>query len=204
MLRPMSASAGRRYHHGNLRSAVLDAGTRIVDRDGPEALTFRSCAREAGVSHAAPAHHVGDLRGLRTALAARFWDDLGAHLEQAMVDHGRDPHARLQVLCEAYVGFATRFPHRYQVMIRCDALDGADPELIRGYHRAKDPLVTCVAALHQRPPDPADLLLVWSATHGLAGLIIAGAAGPGSGGPGATTPPADVFYRLVTGLGRLT
>ena len=58
------------YHHGALRDALLQAAERILERDGLAGLTLRAVAREAGVSHAAPTHHFGDLTGLLSELAA--------------------------------------------------------------------------------------------------------------------------------------
>src|SRR6185437_15171104 len=52
------------YHHGALRDALLEAAERVLERDGLAGLTLRAVAREAGVSHAAPTHHFGDLTGL--------------------------------------------------------------------------------------------------------------------------------------------
>src|SRR5438309_12043484 len=58
------------YHHGALRDALLQAAERVLERDGLAGLTLRAVAREAGVSHAAPTHHFGDLAGLVSELAA--------------------------------------------------------------------------------------------------------------------------------------
>src|ERR1700749_203992 len=58
------------YHHGALRDALLEAAERVLERDGLAGLTLRAVAREAGVSHAAPTHHFGDLTGLVSELAA--------------------------------------------------------------------------------------------------------------------------------------
>src|SRR5437588_11843429 len=58
------------YHHGALRNALLEAAERVLERDGLAGLTLRAVAREAGVSHAAPTHHFGDLTGLVSELAA--------------------------------------------------------------------------------------------------------------------------------------
>jgi AcrR family transcriptional regulator len=196
----MKPSTSDSYHHGDLRRALLDAATVLLDRDGIEALTLRSCAREAGVSHAAPAHHIKDLRGLRTALAARFWQDFGAALEQTLEQSTGDSTSRLQRLCSTYVAYAVNHPNRYLMMFRCNDLDNSSPELQAGYHRAKAPLLDCVSALTKAPPDPSELLLIWSTVHGLADLLVSGSAGPASGGPGATTPPAMVLERLIQGI----
>ena len=58
------------YHHGDLHDALLAAAERVLERDGLPGLTLRAVAREAGVSHAAPTHHFGDLTGLLSELAA--------------------------------------------------------------------------------------------------------------------------------------
>jgi hypothetical protein len=69
---PRSAAASEEapYHHGALRDALLLAAERVLERDGLAGLTLRAVAREAGVSHAAPTHHFGDLTGLVSELAA--------------------------------------------------------------------------------------------------------------------------------------
>jgi AcrR family transcriptional regulator len=58
------------YHHGDLRAVILSQAARLVAERGADAISLREFAREAGVSHAAPAHHFTDRRGLFTALAA--------------------------------------------------------------------------------------------------------------------------------------
>ena len=63
--------ATKTYHHGDLRNALLDAAETVLAARGVEAFSLRACAKEAGVSHAAPAHHFRDVAGLLTALAAR-------------------------------------------------------------------------------------------------------------------------------------
>ena len=60
----------RKYHHGDLRAALLAAAEAELAERGVEAFSLRQVAKRAGVSHAAPAHHFGDAQGLLTALAA--------------------------------------------------------------------------------------------------------------------------------------
>ena len=50
----------RPYHHGDLRRALVDAARRLLEAEGPSALSLRAVAREAGVSPAAPYHHFKD------------------------------------------------------------------------------------------------------------------------------------------------
>src|SRR3954453_17980194 len=74
------------YHHGALRDALLQAAERVLERDGLGGLTLRAVAREAGVSHAAPTHHFGDLTGLLSELAAIGFRQFNAAMAQACVD----------------------------------------------------------------------------------------------------------------------
>ena len=70
----MSAPSRPQYHHGDLRAVILAETARLVGDQGADGVSLRQLARKAGVSHAAPAHHFTDRRGLFTALAAEgFW-----------------------------------------------------------------------------------------------------------------------------------
>ncbi|MBW3550170.1 MAG: lipid IV(A) 3-deoxy-D-manno-octulosonic acid transferase [Proteobacteria bacterium] len=61
------ATAARPYHHGNLRSALMEAAERALERGGVQALSLRELAREIGVSHAAPRRHFPDRQALLDA-----------------------------------------------------------------------------------------------------------------------------------------
>jgi AcrR family transcriptional regulator len=61
------------YHHGDLARALLDAADKIIEEEGLESFTLRSCARRAGVSHAAPAHHFKDRAGLAIGLCSQYF-----------------------------------------------------------------------------------------------------------------------------------
>src|SRR5713101_7032214 len=127
--------AGRRrraaaapYHHGSLREAMLQAAERILERDGIAGLTLRAAAREAGVSHAAPKNHFGDVRGLLSELAAvgfaRFGDALVANTRE-----GDSPKVRLAAIGRGYVMFAQRNLGLFLLMFRSERLDFSRPVL---------------------------------------------------------------------------
>ena len=52
--------AERPYHHGNLRTALLDAAERTMRDRGVQDLSLRELARDVGVSHGAPRRHFAD------------------------------------------------------------------------------------------------------------------------------------------------
>src|SRR5215813_14050679 len=103
------------YHHGSLREAMLRAAESILERDGIRGLTLRAAAREAGVSHAAPKNHFGDVMGLLSDLAAvgfaRFRTAMEAHIRES------DPApARLEAIGRGYVAFARTHPDLFLLM----------------------------------------------------------------------------------------
>jgi AcrR family transcriptional regulator len=103
------------YHHGDLRRALLDAATLIIERDGANALTLRAVAREAGVSPAAPYHHFKDKGDLLHALAKEGFRRLRQAMSAAETEGSKSPH-RMGV---AYVEFAHANPALYRVMYDC-------------------------------------------------------------------------------------
>jgi AcrR family transcriptional regulator len=107
-----SASLGgvseRPYHHGNLRTTLLEQAERTLRERGVQELSLRELAREAGVSHAAPRRHFPDRQALLDALAEAGFARLGAELRDAVDRAGGDFEARLHATASAYVRFATR------------------------------------------------------------------------------------------------
>ena len=150
------------YHHGALRTALLNAAETILDRDGIAALTLRAAAREAGVSHAAPTHHFGDLSGLLTALAATGFVRFRNHLEAEAEAARAEPSARLIALGRGYVGFARASPGLFQLMFRSERLDWSSPALSTAGEAA-------FALLTQDEPKDA----VQSVSHGFRSLVVA-------------------------------
>ena len=76
----------RPYHHGDLRVALVRAAVAAIEEAGLAALTLRSVARRAGVTHTAAAYHFGDKAGLLTAIAVEGYRRLGDALDDARRD----------------------------------------------------------------------------------------------------------------------
>lgn len=158
------------YHHGSLRAAVLEEAALMIAQEGVGALTLRELARRAGVSHAAPAHHFGDRRGLLTALAVAGFGLLARELAAAGDD--------FRAVAVAYVLFATRHPGHYAVMYRGDLLNSGDLQLVAAQVEARHVLTDGVAGVppEQRRGRAADApLAAWAMVHGLASLWLDGA-----------------------------
>ena len=62
------------YHHGDLRSALLDAALTVINEAGSSQLTIREVARRAGVSHTAPYRHFADKDELIVAVVEQGFE----------------------------------------------------------------------------------------------------------------------------------
>jgi AcrR family transcriptional regulator len=170
-----------RYHHGELRRALLEEAAVVVERDGVAALSLRELARRLGVSHAAPAHHFADRAALLIELARDGFEQFAAALETAG-EEGRDPLDRLCRIGHAYVRFAIEHPGRFHVMFGPELSDaGALPTSLteasdRSYQVVVAALETVLARwpAGRRPSTDAVAFTCWIIGHGAATLWLDG------------------------------
>jgi AcrR family transcriptional regulator len=148
------------YHHGDLRRSILDAALRVIAADGPGAVSLRDLARQAGVSHAAPAHHFGNKTGLLTAIAVEGYQLLGEALSAPPTPTFLDSGAR-------YVRFALDHPAHFQVMFSPDRYDDA-PALAEARARTQAALRRAASGGRARQ------VAAWSLAHGFATLWASG------------------------------
>jgi AcrR family transcriptional regulator len=169
----------KRYHHGDLRTAVLAAAEKILEKDGVDALTLRAVAREVGVSHTAPKNHFGDLEGLFSELAAVGYVRYGKALSDAMDEAGADPRLRMRAMGRAYVGFARTYPGMFLLMFRSERLDMTLPALQEAIEATRRTLRAATASAAPVPVLPplqlaARATASWALVHGFAMLLLDG------------------------------
>jgi AcrR family transcriptional regulator len=160
-----------RYHHGDLKSASLEAGWQALRSAGAEQLSVRDIAQTLGVTHRAVYRHYPDKAALLNALAARGAGAIAAHLNAA----GADPVERLS----AYVGFALDEPHVFRLVFT------RDPDSIKddaGLQAALAEMITAGQATFRRPSSTGQTvregaIRYWAVAHGLAELFLSGVLG---------------------------
>jgi AcrR family transcriptional regulator len=173
MSAPSKSSA---YHHGNLRQALLDAARALASENSVDSITLREVARRAGVSHAAPYHHFADKRALLRALAIAAFVELHDRLRS---QKQADPTANLNAIGLVYVQFALAHPVEFHFMFRKSLCEppGKPDELTDIANQTLEMLIETIRTLQDQgivvPGDTQSLaLLVWSAIHGLAHILI--------------------------------
>ena len=191
------AKARGRYHHGDLRRALLDAALELIAEAGPRGMTLREAARRARVSQAAPYRHFESRAALLAAVAEEGFRTFGAGQRAAWERHPDDAFARFEALGLDYVDFAVRNPSHFRVMFGWEIENAARfPELVTVARASRAPIEETVQAmLRQLGRDPtlpampvareaprelppalpdaaATLVGVWATVHGLAFLLI--------------------------------
>ena len=169
------------YHHGDLHDALLKAAQVVLERDGLSGLTLRAVAREAGVSHAAPTHHFGDLTGLLSELAAVGFRGFNASLAAAGA-HGTTMPERSLARARAYLAYARAQPGMYQLMFRTERLDMNRPALKEASNTSFASLAQVVGIVHAGDVatdalsmvQAAQIARTWSLAHGFTMLVLAG------------------------------
>jgi AcrR family transcriptional regulator len=168
------AACGRPYHHGDLSRALVAAGRRILEAEGPAALSLRAVAREAGVSPAAPYHHFKDKSELLDAVAEEGWHELGDAIRKGLAS-AREPKLALHEVGVAYVTFARRNPALYRLMYHAACNRSMMPDKAKGedsgYAHVRDALIAAGAD----PNDERELQLAhiaaWCNVHGVAEMV---------------------------------
>jgi len=109
--------AAKRYHHGDLRRALIDAALRLAEQGGVEGISVREAARLAGVSPGAPFRHFETRDALMTAVAEeaqrRFRVEIDTVLAEAPAS---DPLSRFRSFGLAYLRWAMRNPAHFEII----------------------------------------------------------------------------------------
>ncbi len=177
--RPKVRAPRRRYHHGDLRQALLDAALGLIAEHGAKSLTLRAVARAAGVSQTAPYRHFKDRSALVGGVAIEAFARLGAAIERA-VRTGPPGLPALERGLAAYLRFAHLHSAEYRVMFGAELAGRHDrPEVRAAAEGVFSILRDGIARLQARDllagGDPVLMAIAaWATVHGLAMLTLDG------------------------------
>lgn len=186
-----------RYHHGDLRAALLREAGRVLATSGPEALSLRELARALGVSHNAPYKHFATRDALLAALAAEGFRELTADGQEAA--RTAPPGEIMRARALAYIRFALRRPAVFKLMFSRDVSGRAHAELGDAARAGFFALRHAVAggATDRVANDTA--LAAWAFVHGIAHLLIDGQI-PEQLSAG--RPPEELALEMMRAYGR--
>lgn len=177
-----------RYHHGDLRNALVEAATALAREGGPDAVVLREVARRVGVSAAAAYHHFASHEAIVQAVKHRSMTILTGQMRSALaaVPGGSDPaasaRARLRMLGSAYLRFAADEPGLFRIAFGPrgpwptpqgdDPDDETEGDPFPLLSEVLDDLAVIGAVPAERRPGLE--YVVWAAVHGIAVLCLDG------------------------------
>jgi AcrR family transcriptional regulator len=165
-----------------LSERLVQVALQLLAEEGIEALTLRTVARRAGVSHGAPARHFRSLADLRAEVAAHGFRLLSEAIEKctAPLLPEVSPVERMRAASRAYLDCVLENPGLFALMFRAGDLDLTNPAYARDSHAAFERLLDHVRAAQAEgwhaDRDPRLLAgSLWASIHGLATLWAQGA-----------------------------
>lgn len=197
-----------RYHHGDLRQALIDAALQLISEEGFAALSLREVARRAGVTHAAPYRHFADKEALLVAVATEGFRMMTLAMRERM-EREEQLMERLAASGIAYVLFAVAHPAHFRVMFGPHFTRRPEPPLSSNPDTdAFGLLVRTIeegqqAGVLREEPRLELALAAWAMVHGLASLLVNGQVEPYRTQAGGVEALARSQLRLLFGgLGR--
>jgi AcrR family transcriptional regulator len=165
-----------KYHHGNLRNALIEIATELLAEEGVHALSLRKMAQRAGVSHNAPYMHFADREAVLVAIAEEGFRLLSVEVESTI---SQASTTRLQLIAasNAYVNFAINHPNHMQLMF-CPYDEERYPSLLESSRAS----LHCLFKLVEIGQENRELIsgntqemtkAIWAMVHGVATLSIA-------------------------------
>jgi AcrR family transcriptional regulator len=164
-------NSGERYHHGDLRAALVEEGLKRL-KDGPaEGLSLREMARNVGVSATAVYRHFPDKAALLDALSAEGDAQMAVAFEKAMARE-KPGLAAFNAMGRAYVHFALKNPSLFRLMMTADSKSSLPDS------RGRSMLVKAIEEMSGGRAGQAVLdvrmMRAWAIVHGLAMLMLDG------------------------------
>lgn len=170
--------AKSKYHHGDLREALLQASYDLVLMNGAENFTLAEACRLAGVSTAAPYKHFKDRDEVLGLIVARGFDRMSEQAMQAVEGAGVGTRAGIFAMGRAYVRFAVENEKLFRLMFGQHPVLKTDEEVIGEGMSCFSNVIEQVAIYCERNDvrgNPHEIAIrLWTFVHGASSLLIDG------------------------------
>ena len=167
-----------KYHHGDLREALLQASYDLVSMHGAENFTLAEACRLAGVSTAAPYKHFRDRDEVLALIVARGFDRMSEQSMRAVEEAGVGTLPGMVAMGRAYVRFAVENEKLFRLMFGQHPVLKTDEAVVGEGIGCFSKVIEQVAIYCERNgvagnPDEIAIRL-WTFVHGVSSLFIDG------------------------------
>jgi AcrR family transcriptional regulator len=170
----------KKYHHGDLKNALIKAGVEILAKEGIGGLSLRKVAQRAGVSHSAPYAHFTDKQSLIAAISTEGFNQLYAELDAVIALYPNDPKKQLIEGSQAYVRFAMNNADTFKIMFSGVLEKEKEyPTFVEISHKTFERVVgivqTCQdTGILRASPSDITAVIIWGQIHGIIALAMEG------------------------------
>ena len=165
-----------RYHHGDLKEALVQAAYDLIAKEGAENFLLSDACRLAGVSTAAPYKHFRDRDEILEIVVARAFDELADRSMAAVASKGEGTLEGIVAMGEAYVAFAAEQQRLFRLMFGQHPKLKQAEKVVGDGERCFTGVIEQVARyceVNHVPGDPRQLAIrLWTFVHGAASLLI--------------------------------
>jgi len=142
---PRSGKGGR-YHHGDLRAALIDTAVELIGERGVREFSLAEASRRLGVAVSAPYAHFADREDLLAAVAVRAFEIFTGALLPEMAKFA-DPASRLAAMSRGYVRFAAYHQPLFEVLYETGLDKVRHPEIELAEQPLNDAFLDTVRSL---------------------------------------------------------
>jgi len=169
------ARKGGRYHHGDLRAALVDTAIELIGEHGVRGFSMAEASRRLGVAASAPYAHFADRDDLLAAVAVRAWELFSAGL-RPLAEATGPPAERLAAMAGGYVRFAAAHRPLFDVLYEAELDKTRNPEIEAAANTLNEAFSACVRAIVDADETAAEALAtaVEATAHGLVSLLLDG------------------------------
>jgi AcrR family transcriptional regulator len=165
-----------RYHHGDLREALIDTAVELIGERGVRGFSLAEASRRLGVATSAPYAHFADRDELVAAVAVRACERFQTELVRGSSEP-RSAADRLAGMARAYVRFAGTQQALFEALFSSGLDKRRHPELKAAEQPIDDAFQECVSALSNGAGREELADAVEAAAHGHATLLLDGSFG---------------------------
>ena len=178
MPRTSDVHVKKRFHHGDLREALLAATRELLIEDGPDGFTVADACRRVGVTTAAPYKHFRGKDEILQEIVSRGFDELTAANAKALAEGGPGTLAGITAMVISYLNFAVAQPTVFRLMFG----HKSDLRKVEYVHESGNQCLKTVinemAACSRKHGQKVDAELVairiWTFVHGASSLELDG------------------------------
>ena len=168
----------KRFHHGDLREALIAATRELLIEHGPDAFTLADACRRAGVTTAAPYKHFRDKQEILEEIVLRGFEELTAANAKAVAAAGPGTIAGITAMGISYLEFAVVQPAVFRLMFGHKSEIKKVRQVDESGKQCLKNVIEEVAAYSRKHGHAADAeetaLRLWTFVHGASSLQLDG------------------------------